>query len=318
MRDNQNRTAVSCGTLLVALLAGSGGVCLGEGIDTSTRPSRDAMLSFLYPGKILKVLVKEGDEVKAAAPLVQLDDTAERENVAYLKAQADDEVRIEAAEAELKQKQLDFEKVDDAFRKDAATLSEWENSKLEERISVLRLKLQKLQSDQDRRKYREAKIRVERMCLRSPIAGKVEEIHVEAGECVDAVEAVIRVVKIDPLWIEVQVPLQQATALKRGQGADVEFLAAGRGRKKPLTGKIIHIASVASAAEKLTVRVEVPNPTGRPAGESVRVSFPSRLGKSAASKGKAGRPAAKVASRDKRLVSSRGISEGGVASSNSN
>jgi len=330
MCDNQNRTAVSCGTILAALLVASSGVCLGGGIKTSTKPSKDATLSFLYPGKILKVLVKEGDEVKAAARLVQLDDAAERENLAYLKAQAEDKVRIEAAKAELEQRRLDFKKIEEAYRKRAATLSEWENAKLEEDIAELRLELQKFQIVQEGRKYREAKIRVDRMCLKSPIAGKVERLHVEAGECVDAVEQVIRIVKIDPLWIDASVPLQQATALKRGQGAEVEFpargrsgaaaglIAAGGGRTELLKGKIIHVGSVTVGIDKLMVRVEVPNPTGRPAGESVFVSFPPRSGKRSAGNGKAARPVAKVASREKRLVSTRGISNDGGASSNSN
>jgi len=100
----------------------------------------------------------------------------------------------------------------------------------------------------------------------------VERVLVEEGESVDALHEVIRVVQIDPLWIEVPVPLPQARSLKVAQKVCVAFERSGPGEPN---GTISHVASVADAAsDTLTVRVEVANPTARPAGERVDVSFP--------------------------------------------
>ena len=68
-------------------------------------------------------------------------------------------------------------------------------------------------------------------------------------------------------------------AFDRGQVVSVEFSGAD-GKSEPIDGKITVIASVADAAsDTLNVRVEVPNVSLRPAGEHVKVRFPSALPK---------------------------------------
>ena len=127
--------------------------------------------------------------------------------------------------------------------------------------------------------YEQAKVRVDRMKKVSPIAGKVEHLFVEAGESVEALGDVVRLVQIDPLWIDVPVPIEKAKRLKAGDVVPVAFLrAVGPAGKEEFVeddraeGKVIFVAAVSdSAAAALTVRVEVPNPKGRPAGEPVRV-----------------------------------------------
>jgi RND family efflux transporter MFP subunit len=268
---------------LVALLAGSPSLWAEEGIAAITRPSEDVTLSFVRQGQVKEVLVKEGDTVEADQKLVQLDDAAGQAQLAQLKAQAEDTIRIKAAEAQLDQKKVDLKGIQEAAKSRAATKLELEHAKLDVLITELSLALAKFEHAQNSRKYDEAKIHVSRMQLSSPIAGKVEQIQAKVGESVDELEDIIRIVTINPLWIDVPVPLTQAEVLKTGQAASVKFGAtdnvnsdkAGLAHAtKPVAGKIIHIASVADAASgTLLVRVEVPNPTGRPAGEHVYVSF---------------------------------------------
>ncbi len=282
---------------LIVLLAGSTSFAGDDGVAAITRPSEDITLSFVRSGQIKEVLVKQGDTVKAGQKLVQLDDAAEQCQLAQLKAQAEDTIRIKAAEAQLDQKKVDLKKIQWAAKRGAATEMEVDHAELDVLIAELSLALAKFEHTQDGRKCAEANIHVSRMRLISPIAGKVEQIHVEAGESVDALEDVIRIVNINPLWADVPVPLSQAQVLKTGQPASIEFDAtdnanrvstagkredttqmqsAGLGRTgaKAVKGKIIHIASVADAASStLMVRVEFANPANWPAGEHVYVSF---------------------------------------------
>jgi membrane fusion protein (multidrug efflux system) len=248
-----------------------------ERIEAITRPSEDAVLSFVRPGRVAKVLVKEGEAVKAGQELIRLDDEAERIQLEQLKAQAEDTTRIKAAEAQLAQRKVDLRKTEWALRRLAATEMEVQHAKLDVTISELSLELSQFEHKQAERKYREAKVQVDRMRLRSPIDGKVERVLVEPGESADALEKILQVVKIDPLWIDVAVPLADARRLKRGKAnAEVEFEPDGAVRPAPVPGDIIHIATVADAGSgTLTVRVEVANRSQRPAGEHVYVSFPA-------------------------------------------
>ncbi|MGB2819737.1 MAG: efflux RND transporter periplasmic adaptor subunit [Phycisphaerae bacterium] len=297
------RKPVFC--LVVVALTVTSGLWAQDRIEAFTKPSGDATLSFVRPGRVAKVLVKEGDEVKAGQELIRLDDEAELAQLEQLKAQAEDDTRVRAAEAQLAQRKVDLKQKEEAFDKGAVTKMEVEHAALEVTISDLSLELAQFQRKQDQRKYQEACIQHSRMRLKSPIDGVVErpipgpgsvmtQGLVEAGESVDALEDVIRVVKIDPLWVDAPVPLGRARRLKRGGRAVVEFETDDVSRPLLVDAGIAHIAAIADAASgTLTVRVEAPNPTGRPAGERVYVSFPD--GKETASPG--GRKPAGVAAR---------------------
>jgi len=257
--------------LLFSVVGLAGEVGLADGIEAITKPSNDVTLSFVMAGRIAKVFVKEGDVVKVGQILVQQDDEAERARLAQLKAQAENTTRIKAAQAQLERKKEDLKRLQSAAKTEAATEFELNNAKLDVTIAELSHELARFQHEQDRLKYLEVGIQVSRMQLASPITGKVEQVFVERGESVDELEKVIRVVRIDPLWIDVPVPLSQARGLALGRRAVVEF----PGRDRTVEGRIIHIAAVADAASNtVIVRVVVPNRQPRPAGEHVKVSFP--------------------------------------------
>jgi len=259
--------------LAVVLLASA--AMAQERIEAITRPSEDVILAFVRPGRVAKVHVKEGDEVKVGQELMRLDDEAEVAKLQQLKAQAEDSTRVRAAEAELDQRRVDLKKTRWAFDRGAATELEVEHAKLDVTISELRLQLSQFQQKQDQRAYQEAEIQLSRMRLKSPIDGRVERLLVEPGESADALEKIAQVVKINPLWIDVPVLLGQARRLRKDGKAVAEFESEDVSKPLAVGGKIIHIAAVADAASgTLTVRVESPNPTNRPAGEHVFVSFP--------------------------------------------
>ena len=68
----------------VALLAGSTSGWADEPVAAITRPNKDITLSFVRPGQISRILVKEGATVKVGQGLVQLDDAAEQAQLAQL------------------------------------------------------------------------------------------------------------------------------------------------------------------------------------------------------------------------------------------
>ena len=99
--------------------------------------------------------------------------------------------------------------------------------------------------------------------------GQIEKIYVEQGESVEGLADVVRLVEIDPLWIDVPVPLAQAKILKWGQTVKVNFAGLAEDTKE---GKIIFKSMVVDAASNtLTARIELPNKSKRPAGEHVKV-----------------------------------------------
>ncbi len=243
------------------------------GIRAITNPSADIVLSFVHPGRISNVNFKEGDLVKTGQILVQQDDSVEQIQLAQLEAESLNTTRIEASQASLAQKEIDLKKLERAAARNAATELEVEHARLELKMAELSFELSKFEHEQAVRKYDEVKKGIERMSLKSPIDGTIEEIHVEIGESINALDDVARVVQIDPLWIDVPVNLAKASTLKNAGIAKVTF---PNPDNISIEGKIIYIAAVADAASgTLRVRVEVPNKSRRPAGEHVYIIFPT-------------------------------------------
>jgi cobalt-zinc-cadmium efflux system membrane fusion protein len=218
--------------------------------------------------------VKEGDHIKARHLLVRLDDTAELAELEQIKAQSQQTVEIEAAEASLAQKKVYFKRLEWAEEQGAATDLEVEQARLEVKIDELKLKMARFEHEQTERKYKEAQIRVNRMRLKSPVTGRVEKVEVEVGESINALDDVIRVIRTDPLWIDVHVPLEKGKTLGVNHFVKIGFPDADI---KTVKGKIIFISTFADAAsETLRARIEVPNKSNRPAGEYIRVLFSNR------------------------------------------
>jgi RND family efflux transporter MFP subunit len=276
---------------MAACLAAAAGQTTSQpaGIEAVTRPSEDVTLSFLRPGQVARVLVGDGQQVEPNQLLVCLDDKAEAAQIEQLKAQAMDTVRIRAAESQLAQKTVDLKKLQEAATRGATTPLEVEHASLEVTIAQLSLELAKFEQQQSRRKYDEALVHIQRMNLTSPLAGRVEKVHVQVGQSVDALKEVVRVVKTDPLWADVPVP----TAIAEGFSLNQQVVVGPvRGAWAPVTGRVIHKASVADAAsDTLLVRVELPNRTGLPAGQHVRVELASPVQPSPAAPAPAPMPA---------------------------
>ena len=155
-----------------------------------------------------------------------------------------------AETALLAQKRVDLKRLELARQRHATTDLEVEHAQLEVKI---------------------AEIRVDNMRLLSPIDGFVEKIDIEVGESVQALADTIRIVRIDPLWIDVHVPQDKAYTIKIGDTAIVKFPTP---KKESSLGKVIFVSRTADAASStLQARIEVPNKSKRPAGERTYIVF---------------------------------------------
>ena len=256
-------------TVLPALLAAilSAAAFAEEAVPAITKPSQDVTLSFSRPGRVMEVPVKEGEAVKKGELVARQDDTEELAAKAYDEFKARDTTDIEKQQAILEQKKIDLAQKEKSGS--AVTKFELDNSRLEVTVANANVKLAQVEHEQNGRKLDISKATVEKLRLLSPVTGVVEQTMVKAGEGVDQQTKVMRIVNIDPLWVEAPVKLAQARTAAKGDPAKVTF-SDGTTR----TGNIIFIANVADAAsDTLLIRVEVPNPSKLPAGERVTVTF---------------------------------------------
>ncbi|MCE5278438.1 MAG: efflux RND transporter periplasmic adaptor subunit [Planctomycetaceae bacterium] len=256
---------------LIALCTASASAALAQegGIKALTRPRDNVTLAFVVPGRIAEIPVKAGQPVRKGQLLARLDDSAERLKTAQLKAAAEDQTRVKAAEAQLAQKRVDLERTEGLFKKQVASKYEYEHARLEVTIGELSLALARHEQELNVLKHQEAQAQLERMAIVSPVDGQVEDVIGQVGQSVDLQAKIMTLVVIDPLWADAPVPVEQAAAIKLGDAAKVDF---GAGRV--IEAKVVYVAAMADAASQTrTIRVEIPNAQSRGGGDHVTVRF---------------------------------------------
>lgn len=246
-------------------------VFAAESYEAISQPSADLSLSFVRGGLVAEVKVVEGANAGKGDTLVRLDDSVDRIRLQQAELEAQDTAKVEAAEAETAQKKADAEKIRWAHEKGAATDWEMEHARLDAVVAAVQLRLARSEQRLAGLRAQEMAAEIAQMQLTAPVEGVIEEVRVEQGEGVQALEPAVRLVRTDPLWVDVPVPLAVAAGVVAGQQVVVLFPGAVE-----LPGAVLHKAGVAEAAsETVRVRVAVSNPAGRPAGERVRVAFPA-------------------------------------------
>jgi len=266
-----SRFALFLALALGALTGRPCAACAAEAIKAITAPSKDLTLSFTRAGRLAKVLVSQGQKVRTGEVLAQLDDSVERKQLALLKARADNTTAIRAAQIKCQRAKAVLEKVQSAYASKAAPQRELEDAQIEAATAENDLASARLEHEQDVGKCEQAALDLDRMRLTSPADGEIERVTAKAGESVNALASVLRLVNVDPLWIDTPVPLDIGRRLSAGCKALVQL----PGLAAPAAGKVIHVSRVADpASETLEVRVELPNSSARLAGEHVTVTFP--------------------------------------------
>ncbi|MCE9591966.1 MAG: efflux RND transporter periplasmic adaptor subunit [Planctomycetes bacterium] len=275
----------------VAILLTSGAVARSEPAapseyDAIAGARQDLKLGFTVGGKIRKIAIKAGQTVETGVTLIQLENEEKQSLVEVYKIRAASDIEVRSAEAKLKLAQLEEEGQREMFEKNVAARLEFERAKASLEVAKLELELAKRTSIEIKEQLHQAQAQADQYVLKAPEGGGViDEVTVAEGEMVEAGKPVLRLVLIDPLWIDVAVPTERTLTLKDGDPVWIKSKLTGF--EKPMEGKILYLRKVAdSAADRLIVRVEVPNPKCLPAGVNVAVSFSPPTGATAAAEGK--------------------------------
>jgi RND family efflux transporter MFP subunit len=242
-----------------------------------TKPSEERDLSFSSPGLVVKVNVKQDEPVKAGQVLAEQDVTVEMANKATYEIEANSSVEEEYAMADVELKKVELARKEKLFSGQGnKTVSQFEVE--EARLNVKRaeasvkLAQQKRQTASAQAAVEQAKIDLKRIV--STVDGFVQKLDTEPGEVASnqIEKPAIRVVKSDPLWIDVNFPAASASKLKPGQALQVRYVAEENNWMK---AQVLSLQPVVrSGSQVRTVRLVMPNPDGVPPGLEVYVKLP--------------------------------------------
>lgn len=121
--------------------------------------------------------------------------------------------------------------------------------------------------------YKQTQEVIERMTIRSPVNGIVMERFHHPGERIEN-EAILKIAQMDPLNVEMILPIELYLSVKTGMRAQVILDSPIRGRYAAIVKAVDKVLDAASGT--FGVRLELPNPgNALPAGIKCRVVFPS-------------------------------------------
>lgn len=268
------RTSLMGSVMALAVMAAAVGgsavvaapVAAAAGYAGVSRPSGDVTLSFIRPGRVREMAVKEGEVVKAGQVVAQQDDVEEQAQLAVDKADAEDETEINVNIALRDQDKINFERVNAT----GAGQSEKDDARVKVTVDEARILFAQHKQKTARMKVQATEAVLSKLKVVSPIDGVVAETARKVGEVADGQNMkVMRVIQVDPLWVEAPVKILEARKLKNGDAAQVVFMD-----EKVRVGRVSFISPIGdSGSETINVRVEVPNPEKIQPGENVRVTF---------------------------------------------
>ena len=272
MRNNSSFLNHSAALVVCLIMAGSLPAAQEpEGFHCVITPSQTVELGSPVPGQLHEVLVDRSDTVTAGQVVASLDSRLETAGleIARFRAETDTEVSLREAAYAIDRRtarrlrSLAATKVASAQDKDRAAresrLSAWRVQRAKDDLALQALELARAEAALDRRK------------IRSPIDGIVVARLHNPGEYIED-DPLMRIVKLDPLYIEAILPMRLFGSIRPGMGAEVF---------PELEGGNSHDASVVlvdpmgdAGSGTFGVRLSLPNPDNRiPAGLKCRVQI---------------------------------------------
>jgi len=223
-------------------------------------------------GLMSRVLVNRGDVVKAGQVIATLESAVEEANVALSAARALNDSPIHSANARMGFLQRKFERKEKLKNKEVVSTEAFDEAETEASIARHSMREAELNLRVAQLEKERAEALLHQRKIISPIDGVVTEKALSEGEYRYETNHIVTIAQLDPLHVEVFVPI--ALYGQTHVGATVFVMPEQPiGGRHP--GKVIVVDRVLDAASNtFGVRIELPNPSlTLPAGLRCKVRF---------------------------------------------
>jgi RND family efflux transporter MFP subunit len=254
------------------------GTCSSEEFDCLIKPFQVVEIHSPAVGLIEKVLVQNGDSVKKGQTLAILESSTEQATADLAKFRAQMKGPLSTAQARADHTTQKFSRKEELHKKGFVTTEARDEARAEQRVAEAELsevlENKQLAAFEHRRSNAQLSLRT----VKSPITGVVTERLLNPGEVAElgvGQKPILKIAQIDPLRVEVILPIQMYGQVK--VGTSVEIVPDG-----PIGGKYAAAIQVVdkvidAASATFAVRVELPNTAyALPAGIRCKATFLTR------------------------------------------
>lgn len=239
-------------------------------------PNQTVDIRSSVEGVIEKVLVQRGDRVREGQVLVQLESAAEASAAELARFRAEARGRVASAQSRLDYAVKKSERNQQLQAQNFVSAQARDEAEAERHITEADLRDARENREMAGYEYRHAVDLLNRRTLRSPFNGVVMDRMLNPGDLAEAGtgrKAILKLAQIEPLRVEVVLPVAAWGKLKKKDTAEVIPETLG-GRYAATVSVIDSVFD--SASGTFGVRLALPNAAGRlPAGIRCQVDFPA-------------------------------------------
>lgn len=225
-------------------------------------------------GVIESVLVKRGEAVKKGQPLAKLSSGPELAALNLARSRASMEGELKAAEARLDLTKKKWERADELHKKNFVSANAKDEAEAEYRLAREQWRAAHESRTLAELEVKRAEEVLAQRSIHSPVTGVVVALLLQPGELASSnqKDPILKLMEIDPLNVELVLPVSEYGKIKLGQRAKVM-------PEQPVGGSYTATVEVVdptldAASGTFGVRLRLPNPGNRiPAGAKCRASF---------------------------------------------
>jgi RND family efflux transporter MFP subunit len=225
-------------------------------------------------GVIDTVHVQRGAPVKKGQLVATLNSGPERAALDVARSRATMEGEIKAAEARLELTRKKFERADELLKKNFVSASARDDAEAEYRLAN-----EQVRAAHENRRLAELEVKraeevLAQRLIRSPVTGLVVDVVLHPGQLTasNQKDPIMKLIEIDPLHVELILPVSAFGKIKPGQRATVLPEAPVGGSYAARVEVVDQMFDAASGT--FGVRLTLPNPNRRiPAGVKCRARF---------------------------------------------
>lgn len=208
-------------------------------------------------GRVKAISVERGDRVQAGQSIAVLESGVEKANFDLAKERAflDTSVLLQQARLEFEQRKV--KRTEKLLTSKVISAHVQDEAKTEAELASWQLRQAEDERDLAQLELTRAKEVLKRRSVVSPIDGVVVERFKWPGEYVKD-EPVVQVARLDPLWVEVVVPISLYGQIQKNMIAEVFSETPQQEKRKARVLVVDPLADAASGTFR--VRLELPNP----------------------------------------------------------
>ena len=243
------------------------------GFDCLVQPKMVLKLGTPVPGLISELLVDRGSILKKGDVVARIESNVEAATVSLAKARAENDSAVRSSGTKTDFQRRKEERAKLLRKNETVSVAAADEAETAARLAEFELEEAKVNLQLAQLELARASELLNQRTIRSPIDGVVVARMLGPGEYAFDQAQLVTISQLDPLNIEVFVPLNQYRKIRAGMVAEIYPEEPIGGRHTATVTIVDHVFDAASGT--IGIRLELPNPNyALPAGLKCRAHFP--------------------------------------------